>query len=169
MKQEFRIMDHFVQEASPNTSSNFPEDVDCKYPESLIVGRSTVAAFRRHPVTVYLKCMLALFVLLSGQRPAPVSAVQLSAIPRLAKNERKDAQKCSKLFKLIKTTEKMNLMSSSRVCVRLTKSWIKSKILCKNISEIWELIYCFGRQRSTNQQKMVPFGYVILGCKMHVQ
>ena len=65
------------------------------------------------------------------------------------KIEGKMRMKCLQLFKLIKTPVKMILMCSSQEYVRSTKSFIE---LCKNISEIWVLIY-FGTQRSTNQKR----------------
>ena len=69
---------------------------------------------------------------------------------RLVRMKGSMQKKCSQLFKFTKTPIKMNLMSSSQECVRLMKSLIEINILCRNISEIWELTY-FGSQRSPNQ------------------
>jgi len=68
--------------------------------------------------------------------------------------------KCLQLFKLMKTPVKMNLMCSSQEFVRSTRSFLESKIFCKNISEYLVLTY---------QKEMVSFGYVIFGHKIDVQ
>ena len=99
-----------------------------------------VAVFHRHPIAIYLKCRFVVFVILFGQRSVLVYAVQFSVISSLAKIKGRIHMKCLQLFKLVKHPVKMNLMSSSQKCVRSTKSFIE---LCKNISEIWVLIY-FG-------------------------
>jgi len=67
---------------------------------------------------------VCVFVIPCGHSFALNFAMQLSAMFRLAENERYNAQEVgySQLFKLIKTPVKKTLMSPSQACVKLTKT-----------------------------------------------
>jgi len=90
-------------------------------------------------------------VILFGRRSGLVFAVQLSATSWLAKNERYKAQEVLTAFHVDKDSGESEFDElKPRMCEVHEYRFIESKILCKNISEIWVLIY-FGRQRSTNE------------------
>jgi len=95
-------------------------------------------------------------VILFGQRSALVLAAQLPAVSGLAKNERYNAQGMLKALQVDKDSgenELDELKPRMFEVLRLTKSFIESKILCKNISEIWVLYTLADRGQLINRDR----------------